>query len=252
MSKASALPEIPFTPEDVRQLCEQLRSGTVVVGGQALAFWVAAYGIQVEQAAISMDADVLGRREDVGIIAAGMHGLPKYQLRSAISALVGNIRVGRGQGDFISIDVVDGVFGLQTGTVARRGIEVSFGEFAVRIMHPLDVLESRAANYAGLPEKQTPEGLRQLQLALAVAGKFLEQARQEDTLIEAAEIIARIHTVYSGKAAIRNAGIDLRVPLDVLRNCGFTSERGKKFAAIRLPQLLEDGRTGETSASKPK
>lgn len=232
------MPEIPFRPEDVRQLFEVLQPQTVVVGGQALAFWVSAYGIPVTEAAISMDADVLGGRDDVGIIAAGMHGLPKYQLRSAISALVGNIRVGRGKGNFISIDVVDGIHGMKIADVRKHGIEVTFGEATVRIMHPLDVLESRAANYAGLPEKQTPEGLNQLRLAVEVARRYLEEARKEETLIEAAEIIARIHRLYSGKAAIRSSGIDFLSPLDVLASRVFSTSAGRKFADIRLPQLM--------------
>lgn len=209
-----------------------------MVGGQALAFWVSAYGVPVTQAAISMDADILGGRTDVGTIAAGMRGQPKYQLRSAISALVGNIRVGRGNDDFISIDVVDRIHGMNAEAVRKRSVEVAFPEFTVRIMHPLDVLESRAANYAGLPEKQTPEGFNQLGLALAVASGFIETVKNEEILIDAAEIIARIHKVYSGKAVIRKSGIDLLLPLEVLKQRVFKTEGGKKFAKLRLPQLI--------------
>lgn len=232
------MPEIPFRPEDVRQLFDILQPKTVVVGGQALAFWVTAYNIPVTEAAISMDADVLGGRDDVGIIAAGMHGLPKYQLRSAISALVGNIRVGRGNDDFISIDVVDNILGMQAEVVRKHSIAVAFGETTVRIMHPLDILESRAANYAGIPEKQTQEGLTQLRLAVAVAKRFFETVQKEETLINAAEIIARIHKTYSGKAAIRDSGIDLLLPLASLTTRSFSTSAGKNFAAIRLPQLI--------------
>lgn len=231
------MPEIPFRPEDVRQLFGVLQPHTVVVGGQALAFWITVYGIPVTQAAISMDADVLGGREDVGIIAAGMHGLPKYQLRSAISVLVGNVRVGRGNDDFISIDVVDDIFGMKAEAVKKRSIAVTFDEATIRIMHPLDVLESRAANYAGIPAKQTPEGLTQLRLAVAVAKRFFETLRKEETLIDAAEIIAHIHRIYSGKAAIRSSGIDLLSPLESLKTRDFATEAGKNFFAIRLPQL---------------
>ncbi|MEW6513539.1 MAG: hypothetical protein AB1443_06010 [Pseudomonadota bacterium] len=159
-------------------------------------------------------------------------------MRSAISALVGNIRVGRGNDDFISIDVVDDILGMKAEEVRKRSIAVAFGAVTARIMHPLDVLESRAANYAGIPEKQTPEGLTQLRLAIDVATRFLDTVRKEETLIDAAEIIARIHKVYSSKAAIRHAGIDLLLPLESLKTRSFSTEAGKNFAAIRLPQLM--------------
>lgn len=52
-----------------------------MVGGQALAFWVSRYGVELPSdvliGAISDDADFLGTRKDVIDIARGIHGTPE-------------------------------------------------------------------------------------------------------------------------------------------------------------------------------
>ena len=52
------------------------------MGGQALAFWVNRYGVKLPETligAISDDADILGTRRDVTLIAQQAHGQAQFQ-----------------------------------------------------------------------------------------------------------------------------------------------------------------------------
>src|ERR1700754_2411215 len=96
------------TPREVlERLLRAAGDDLVLVGGQALAFWVHRYGLV-------LPADV--------------------------------VTVSANDDEFINVDVVFRVIGLPPGAIRKRAVRVEFDDTKFIVMHPLDVLRSRLAN----------------------------------------------------------------------------------------------------------
>src|SRR5262249_5054144 len=79
------------------------------------------------------------------------------------------------QGDFLS-----GVVGLATKDLARRAIELDVPDIGhLRVIHPIDVLDSRIQNLHLLPEKRTNVGIAQARLAVDMARAFIAEEISE-------------------------------------------------------------------------
>ena len=88
--------EAATPPATIQKLLDTSGDDLVLVGGQALAFWVERYGIShqhPELPAISNDVDFLsksaGDKELVRKLADAMHGQTIFPNRRALTALVG-------------------------------------------------------------------------------------------------------------------------------------------------------------------
>ena len=99
-------------------------------------------------------------------------------LNRTLSSLVAQVRVPRAGGKVANIDVLHKLFtvnGLKKSTeftnrVIARSVQVKWSEGVVfRVMHPLDLLESRVHNAAGLLEDKGPHVLTQAKWAIKVA-----------------------------------------------------------------------------------
>jgi hypothetical protein len=74
------------------------------------------------------------------------------------------------------VDFLSGVVGLTTKDLARRAIEMDVPEIGhLRVIHPIDVLDSRVQNLHLLPEKRTQAGIAQGVLAVDVARAFIRR-----------------------------------------------------------------------------
>jgi hypothetical protein len=156
----------------------------VLVGGQALAFWVNRYGLVIpgDVVAISADTDFLAPsaadRAAVVRMADALKGVTQFPSQRALTALVGQAYRDINDDEFINVDVVFKVIGLSQDAIRKRAVRVEFNDTSFIVMHPLDVLHSRLANLYQIAEKQTPKGVMQLELAIDVARQFLrEEAR---------------------------------------------------------------------------
>jgi hypothetical protein len=92
----------------------------------------------------------------------------------------------------------------------------------LRLMHPIDVLDSRIQNLALIPSKRTPAGLAQATLAVDVARAFISAEIDERGEKKALQPLERIAVMAGGSGAIRvflNYEIDpnLAVPLEEFR-----------------------------------
>lgn len=76
--------------------------------------------------------------------------------------------------EFVNVDVIFKVIGLDAKKVLQRAMHIEFGQHGFLVMHPLDLLCSRAANLHELPDKKNEKGALQLSLAIEVARKFLQ------------------------------------------------------------------------------
>ena len=110
----------------------------VLVGGQALAFWVTRFGVPLgnqPRVYISSDADFLGIREDVARFAAALKGKPIYPNRHELTTLEGMVTVPVGDDAFFSVDVVSKVVGIQ-GDGVIEGLERLRVVVPVPFVHP--------------------------------------------------------------------------------------------------------------------
>jgi hypothetical protein len=153
----------------------------VLVGGQALMFWVARYGLSVPKQlpVISQDADFLTQSptatDSVEKFARAIHGKARFARRQALTSLVGQVELDLSAEEFVNVDVIFKVIGLDAKRVLQRAMHIEFGQHGFLVMHPLDLLCSRTANLHELPDKKNEKGALQLGLAIGVGREFLRE-----------------------------------------------------------------------------
>lgn len=155
----------------------------VLVGGQALAYWMDYYGVSESLGsapAVSRDVDFLtldpAGRDPLRAFARAIGGQPAFATPEAITALVGSAIAPAEADRVYNVDLLHRVVGLAREDVFDDAAVVTLPgvQTTLRVMHPLDVLQSRSANLHELPEKQDDVGRLQLRLAIAVARRYLE------------------------------------------------------------------------------
>lgn len=248
--------ETPISQELLAIVLANISPESVLVGGQALAFWVSHYGVALPTpavlvGAISDDADILGVRNDVAAIASKARGVPSYTPQHVISALVGQVKIPVGGDEFVNVDVLHRLVGVDVGKVKERASEVKLGDTLIRVMHPIDVLQSRIENLAQLRDKQTPEGVEQAKLSLLVAGAYIREvsAMDEDGQRHARKVIEYVVGIAktgAGKRGAREFGLRF---MDALPGFAITSDQ---FRSIRWPQIVKEIETAAGVVSAPQ
>lgn len=174
--------EAYLPPELVDRVLRSALGDVVLVGGQALAFWMDRFGIEhaLRQPAVSRDIDFFtpdaANTAPLHRFAKAIAGQAKFQDIRALPALIGSA-VAPAEGDLVyNVDLLHSVFGLDREDVMANAMEVrSRDGTSFRVMHPLDVLQSRNANLHKLREKQNALGEQQFRLAIEVARAFLNE-----------------------------------------------------------------------------
>jgi hypothetical protein len=232
--------EAPLTPEDVQKILSICSPRGLLVGGQALAFW--ADHLRVERpvnlvSGVTADADFIGD----SLLAKDLARRLGWQIW--IPALddstpqTGKVTHRTKSGEVKQVDFLSGVVGLTTKDLARRAIEMEVQNIGrLRVIHPIDVLDSRIQNLHLLPEKRTDAGIAQARLAVDVARAFIRQevaARDERTGLKLLERIADIACDIASVRVFLLYGIDplKAVPLEDFRT---TSALHK----VRWPQIV--------------
>jgi len=171
--------EAPLTPEDVRKILSICSPSRLLVGGQALAF--SSDHLLVERpvnlvSGVTADADFIGD----SVLAKDLAKRLGWQIW--IPALddstpqTGKVTHRTKSGEVKQVNFLSGVIGLTTKDLARRAIELEIpGIGHLRVIHPIDVLDSRIQNLHLLPEKRAAAGIAQGQLAVDVARAFIRQ-----------------------------------------------------------------------------
>lgn len=150
----------------------------ILVGGQALAFWMDRYGLRPTGALISADGDALGTLESARQLARQLRAEMVAAPPTAMTALIAQVRVPQPGGKAANVDILHKLFALGglrksaefTKRVIAHSVKVEWGERIVfRVMDPFDVLSSRVQNAAGLLEDKGPHVLTQARWAIKVA-----------------------------------------------------------------------------------
>ena len=211
----------------------------MLVGGQALAFWANYYEVEpIGQlsAKITSDADFLGTAADAKRLGqatgwkvwrATMDDAGSGQTAKVTKLLPG--------GGVKQVDFLSGIVGLDTARIQARAVEVRLPSGAsLRILHPLDVLESRLRNLQSLMDKRNPVGVGQAVLAVEVVDRFISALLDHDDQRTALDAVERVIQIALDKALVAVAvdfGID---PLLAIPSKRFN---GREFQEQRWPQV---------------
>lgn len=176
--------EAYMPPGLVRRVLESATADVVLIGGQALAFWMNHYGIRQPASmgpAISRDVDFFtsnaSNSAPLSRFAKAIGGRAIVLDARVISALIGSAVAPADAGRVYNVDLLHQVVGLQRERIEANAVEVPMpgSKVKLRVMHPLDVLQSRNANLHSLAEKRDLTGQQQLRLAIDVARAYLAE-----------------------------------------------------------------------------
>ena len=235
-------PDAPhLSPEVVRALLVQLqpaRDAIVLIGGQALNLWAERYASEAIELAreapfTSKDIDFYGTAEAVERCArllGGTHELFGVHDRSEAAGVVTTP-------EGIAIDLVRTPRGVHPDELTQRAVPL----LSTRVMHPIHVLVSRAANVVHL-SRTDATSLKQLRAAIVVVREFTREALRQLGPRAAHRLNAWAFEVAKsddGLAVWHQHGVDL-FPAILL-----DAALGEAFVAKRYPQMLralEDAR----------
>jgi hypothetical protein len=233
--------QAPLTPEDVQKILSICSPRGLLVGGQALAFW--ADHLRVERPAnlvsgVTADADFIGNSalaKDLARHLGWQIWIPALDDSTPQTGKVTH----RTKSGVKQVDFLSGVVGLTTKDLARRAIEMEVPNIGhLRVIHPIDVLDSRIQNLHLLPEKRTDAGIAQARLAVDVARAFIRQELATRDERAGLKLLERVADIAADMAAVRVFllyGVDplKGVPLDDFR----TSSALHK---VRWPQIVAE------------
>jgi hypothetical protein len=236
------LPAIALTEEEIDQILRGCAGRALLVGGQALAFWAQYYQVKplgVLSVNVTSDADFVGTARVARDLSQSLKPLGwRYWQPSVDDVTTQTAKLSKhidGQG-IKQIDFLGSIIGLKTEAIQRRAVVLSLANgIRIRVLHPLDVLESRLKNLAQLPSKRDSQGIAQAHLAVEVVRCFLEQLLSEEPerrLLDAIERVIRMAQEKSLEAVFHDYEIDLldAVPADRVSS--------NEFRTRRWPQIL--------------
>ena len=194
------IPEIALSSEEVAEILTHCGDTALLVGGQALAFWAARYAVKavgVLATAVTSDVDFIGTAKVAANLGRSLgwqiwvpaRGDPTAQVAKLTKTIPG---VGIKQ-----IDFLNSILGLQTNRVEQRAAKVTFPNGArIRVLHPLDMLESRLRNILIQNSQQAAVRVAQASLAISVTGSYLRSIIEDGTdkrvIYDVLERIAKI------------------------------------------------------------
>jgi hypothetical protein len=234
------LHEVALTREEVDQILSVCGSQALLVGGQALAFWATRFEVEpvgTLSACVTSDADFIGTSRVAEKLRNELNWniwLPTMDDATEQTAKVTTRIPG---GGVKQVDFLRAIVGLDTDRIQARAVEVTLPSGAlVRILHPLDVLESRMRNLQSLPSKRNAGGIAQAELAIAVVGKFLLYLLESGE--ETGRILDAIERVLQIALDKRLARVAIDYGLDPLASVPWSKIDVPDFQAQRWPQVL--------------
>jgi hypothetical protein len=231
---------VTLDPKDAAVLIRQTRSeNTVLVGGQAVAFWIDYFGIPPRLAALTEDIDYLGTRREAKLANARLEfphkfkvGTPEDLPNTALLSV--NME---GYEAPILIDYLSAVIGVDSREIARSAVTIDVDGEALKVIHPIQLMKSKLWNLYRLRAKRTAEGIEQARLAIEIVAAFLKKAelnqRQTLKVIEAIGKFAATHPARYGREHY-NLECLKAIPTEILE----ANSLPAAFREKRWPQIV--------------
>jgi len=234
------LTEVALTSAESAAILALCDEEALLVGGQSLAFWALYFkltptGVLGEY--ITTDADFIGGPAVAKRLNAHLNWtlwLPTPGDATPQSAKL-TLRVGTH--GVKQIDFLYAIHGLETRAVQERAVTVRLtAQATLRVLHPLDVLESRLRNLQTLPSKQNAVGAAQARLAIEVVHAFIEELLAGTyTRKRVLQAVERIASLAHDKRLLE---VLTRYALEPLRAIPAEHIAIEGFQEKRWPQIL--------------
>ena len=241
--RLSDLSKVALADDEVAEILRASEKLAILVGGQALSIWANFYQVAIPPvltANVTRDVDFIGSAEAALVVKDALSNKDwKFeQVRpGALSRVTAQLTLQTDNG-INEIDFLGSIVGLHTDDVRRRAVplELRVGS-VVTVLHPLDVLASRLHNLADIPEKRNDKGVAQAELAIGIAGAFLQDTLAHRTERELFNQIERIRIIVTNDAI---ATICRRYALDVLSCVPIDQITNENFKTLRWPQTQRE------------
>ncbi|WP_430420418.1 hypothetical protein [Methylibium petroleiphilum] len=254
--------EAPLDEASVDLILSNMGTDMVLVGGQALGFWMSRFDIEPDEGmAISNDGDALGEVNRARKLANAIRARVEMPHKMSRTAIVAQLRLPAPDGKERNIDVLHKLYTVEglkksalfTERVIRDSVEVEWRDgLRIRVMDPFDVLESRAQNAVGLIDDKGPHVLTQARWAIQVASAALKRLAEDPDSQD--RIGGRVQGIYKlahsrvGRRLLKDHQIELLDAIDT------------EMLGERVPQLaqqlesIEEARDGRRSKkpSRPR
>ena len=215
---------------------------TVLVGGQAVAFWAAYYGIGSELPILTNDIDYLGTATDARRASTALPFRNKLRLATLSDATPNTALIAveiEGYDEPILIDYLAQIIGLDSRQIQRSAVLVDFQGARLQVIHPVLLLQSKISNLYQLKQKRTREGREQARLAIVVVSSFLSEtiasgAAVRDVL-KLVEVIGKFAATAAAIEAQVQSGLDClsAIPARIFEDRSLPPD----FYAKRWPQI---------------
>jgi hypothetical protein len=199
--------EAVLSPAEVKKILRLCSAAGVLVGGQALAFWADHLSVPRPReldVAVTADADFIGDSalaKKLGDCLGWDWWIPDLE---DATPQTGKVTHTLADGSIKQIDLLSGVIGLTTLDVKRRAIEMDVPEIgSLRVMHPIDVLDSRIHNLDLLPAKRNVAGIAQGKLATFMVRAFIARELESRGERVALKLLERVAAVAAEPGAVR-------------------------------------------------
>lgn len=235
-------PELALSAEEVEQILRHCDGQALLVGGQSLALWAQRYALprpEVLARAVSNDVDFLGSSRVARALHRALAG-SKWKLWTPKMDDTTNqtAKLSRSLPEGIKqIDFLDDLVGMSATAVKGRAVQWQLPDGKrLRIMHPLDVLESRLKNVAMLPAKRNAQGIEQAWLAVEVVRRYLLEMISANRMRVVFEAVERLEELALDGKLLRvhyDYAIDplAAVPVGDIAHGPFHAERWPRIEA---------------------
>ena len=234
--------DLALSEEEIATIFKLCGQDALLVGGQALAGWAQFFSVEptAELAEkVTLDVDFVGSQTVANALSVALRWrlyLPSLEDSTPQTA---KVSITLADGGIKQVDFLKYIAGLETTAIEARGVDLALANGAhIRVLHPLDVLESRLRNLDLLPSKQNAIGSAQMRLAVGVMGKFLRVLLVQEpvrVLLEAVERVADIAFDPRLSRVLVTEGIDLlgEVPVLEINSTPFRERRWPPLLAAQ-------------------
>ena len=198
--------EAPLTPQDVQRILKICSPQGLLVGGQALAFWADHLQVKLPgnlSDGVTADADFIGDSVLATTLGKRLGWQTWIPAMDDATPQTGKVTRRLTNGTIKQVDFLSGVTGLTTKDLARRALNVHVPQIGhLRVIHPIDVLDSRIQNLHLLPVKRTEAGIAQAKLAVDVVRAFLRSEIEVQGERVGLKLLERVAEIAGDIAAV--------------------------------------------------